>query len=195
MSKLKITTIAVALFIGTNVGFAQANSDKTIVEIAQGDENFSALVEAVVAQDLAATLSGAGPFTVFAPTNDAFTALPGYVALALNANPDLLTDILLYHVVAGSLKAEDVLANRTLTSLNNNQRLMVSARNGAKINQANIVATDVLASNGVVHVIDAVLIPNSVYEEARRQLTIQIRDLYTQLRDMYRDRAAAQSNR
>ncbi len=82
---------------------------QTIVEIAQGDEQFSSLVDSVVAEELVETLSSEGPFTVFAPTNDAFASLPGYAARALAAYPDALGDILLYHVVPGEFMAGDLL--------------------------------------------------------------------------------------
>ena len=132
---------------------------QTVVEIAQGDEQFSSLVDAVVAQDLAETLSGEGPFTVFAPTNEAFTSLPGYAVRLLEENPDALTDILLYHVVPGEFMATDVLGASTLeTAFGEDITVDASA---VTVSGAKIIATDVNASNGVVHVIDTVMLPPS----------------------------------
>lgn len=190
MSKLTYALVAIALCIGVQVPGVMA-ADQTIVEIAVGNEDFSSLVEAVVSQDLVEALSSAGPFTVFAPTNAAFAALPSFVGTALAAKPELLTDILLYHVVAGELDAAHVLSQRNLTALNEGRLMVRTNMNQPRINQANIVATDIEASNGVIHVIDGVLIPQSVYEESVRQLKIQIRDLYRQMRDIYQARAEA----
>lgn len=190
MLKLKYAVVALALFIGIQAHPALA-ADKTIVEIAVDNKDFSSLVDAVVSQNLADALSAKGPYTVFAPTNAAFTALPDFAGKALKAKPELLKDILLYHVVSGELKAADVLAQERLTTLNDRQ-LAVNLKAGApRVNQANITATDIDASNGVIHVIDSVLIPQSVYDEYDRQLNIQIRDLYKQLLELYTYRANA----
>jgi len=157
-------------------GLATSASAQTIVEVAQGDpDTFSSLVDAVVAQDLAETLSSAGPFTVFAPTNDAFANLPAYVAAVLGNNPDLLTDILLYHVVPGELSAADVLAVSSLETAQG-ESLHVFATPTPRINSANIIATNVAADNGVVHVIDKVLLPSKVYEAALFEASTQLRD-------------------
>lgn len=140
----------------------------TVVDVAVGNPQFSSLVGAVTAQDLAGTLSGAGPFTVFAPTNDAFAALPGFITRALQERPALLKDILLYHVVADDLDASEVLAARSLTTVGGD-RIAPNMRNGAPyINGSKITATDITADNGRVHVIDKVLIPRSVAIEAFR---------------------------
>jgi uncharacterized surface protein with fasciclin (FAS1) repeats len=134
--------------------------DQNIVEIAAGNSDFSTLVAAVQAAGLADTLSGAGPFTVFAPTNAAFAKLPaGTVETLLKPeNKDQLTAILTYHVVAGDVKAADVV---TLTTANtvNGKAVAIDTSNGVKINDATVTATDINASNGVIHVIDTVLLP------------------------------------
>ena len=142
----------------------------TVVDVAAGDDQFSTLVTAIQAADLAAPLSGEGPFTVFAPTNAAFAALPPEALSALlePENQDLLTEILTYHVVADDLGADSVIAASSLETLNGEVDVDV-VDEAVMVNQANIILTDVEASNGVIHVIDAVLIPDGVIEtlEAR----------------------------
>jgi uncharacterized surface protein with fasciclin (FAS1) repeats len=191
MSYLKtlVLSSAFALLIVASPASAQ-----TIVGVAQSDDSFSSLVDAVVAQDLVDTLNGDGPFTVFAPTNDAFAALPAYVSDVLAAEPELLTDILLYHVVPGELMAEDVLRERNLESALG-EHLRVNTRDGAKINSSNITATDIEADNGVVHVIDKVLIPQSVYRAALDDLREQLREIVRTLRDVQQDRVADRTGR
>jgi len=144
------------------------SSADTVVDIAVGNPQFSSLVSAVTSQDLAGTLSGTGPFTVFAPTNDAFAALPGFITRAVQEKPALLKDILLYHVVADDLDATEVLSSRMITTILGD-RITPNMRGGAPyINGSKITATDITADNGRVHVIDKVLIPRSVAIEAFR---------------------------
>jgi uncharacterized surface protein with fasciclin (FAS1) repeats len=137
-----------------------------VVQMAQSNPVFSVLVEAVVAADLAGPLSGAGPFTVFAPTNDAFSAALVELSTtkeALLANP-ALADVLTYHVVGGDVRAADVVAlskPAAVTTLQGSSfsvdaSLAITDGNGRK---ATLLATDVIASNGVIHVIDKVLLP------------------------------------
>jgi transforming growth factor-beta-induced protein len=137
-----------------------------IVAVASANPDFSTLVAAVQAAGLVETLQGPGPFTVFAPTNDAFDALPaGLVdALLLPENNAALAEILTYHVVAGTVLAADVTAGVVATVQGEN--LTISTDGGVKVNDANVVATDVIASNGVIHVIDAVIVPPSLDVEA-----------------------------
>ncbi len=134
---------------------------QTIVDIAVADGRFGTLVEAVVAAGLVETLSGAGPFTVFAPTDDAFAKLPAGTleSLLLPENKQMLTDILLYHVVPGSVKAADVV---TLTEAETALGKMVTVKvEGDKvfINDAQVIITDIVASNGIIHVVDTVILP------------------------------------
>ena len=137
-----------------------------VVQMAQLNPTFSVLVEAVVAANLATTLSGAGPFTVFAPTNDAFTAALAELTLTkaqLLASPGL-AGILTYHVVAGNVRAADVVALPKPASVTTLQTTAFTvgttlAITDARARSANLVATDVIASNGVIHVIDKVLLP------------------------------------
>ncbi|HMA79124.1 MAG TPA: fasciclin domain-containing protein [Candidatus Paceibacterota bacterium] len=191
MSYLKTLVVSGAF---TLLIIAAPASAQTIVGVAQSNDDFSSLVDAVVAQDLVDTLNGEGPFTVFAPTNDAFANLPTYVSDVLADEPELLTDILLYHVVPGELMAEDVLSERRLeTALGTH--LFVSARDGAKVNSANITATDIAADNGVVHVIDRVLIPQSVYQAVIEDLREQLREVVRTLREVQQDRVADRTGR
>lgn len=134
----------------------------TIVAVAQGNEDFSTLVAALTAAELVDALSGEGPFTVFAPTNAAFAALPAGLLdkLLLPENKDVLTKILTYHVVAAKVMAADVAAG-DVTSLEGST-FAITTEGGVKVNAANVTATDVAASNGVIHVIDAVIVPPSV---------------------------------
>lgn len=147
-----LASTAFAAALGTA---AQA---QTIVEIAAGNPDFSTLVAAVQAAGLVETLSGPGPFTVFAPTNAAFAALPeGTVDALLNDIPTL-TGILTYHVIPGAVMAADLTEGMTAATVNGAEVTFTLAE-GARINGANIVATDIQASNGVIHVIDAVILP------------------------------------
>jgi transforming growth factor-beta-induced protein len=135
---------------------------QTIVEIAVADERFSTLVAAVTAADLVETLSGEGPFTVFAPTNDAFAALPAGTVenLLLPENKQALIDILLYHVVSGKVMAADVVGLTSATTVLGKD-LTITVRDGKVFlnDTVEIIITDIEASNGVIHVIDAVLLP------------------------------------
>ena len=141
----------------------EAIFSETIVDLASKDPaNFSTLVAAINAAGLVETLNGEGPFTVFAPTNAAFAALPAGVldALLLPENKDALVKILTYHVVPGTVLAADIADGDVATV--EGQNVTLSTANGVTVNGANVVTADVLASNGVIHVIDAVLVPADV---------------------------------
>lgn len=139
-------------------------ANKNIVQTAQSLPDFSILVEAVVAADLQATLSGTGPFTVFAPTNAAFAALLSELGIsksALLADKALLTKVLTYHVVSGRVLKANVPVGTPITTVQGdtftvNAALAIADQRGRS---ANIVATDVLTSNGVIHVVDKVILP------------------------------------
>ncbi len=135
----------------------------TIVDVAAGNPDFSTLVAAVEAAGLAETLSGTGPFTVFAPTNAAFEALPAGVLdmLLLPENKETLTKVLTYHVVPGEVTSDKVTAGDVATV--EGSTIAITTEGGVKINgTATVTAVDVDASNGVIHVIDEVLIPAEV---------------------------------
>jgi transforming growth factor-beta-induced protein len=131
----------------------------TIVDIAVADGRFETLVAAIVAADLGSTLSGVGPYTVFAPTDDAFDKLPEGTIEALLDDIPALTDILLYHVVLGEVLAEEVVSLwYAETALGKDIEIRVVDGN-VFLNDAQVIITDIMADNGVIHVIDTVLLP------------------------------------
>jgi len=132
---------------------------KNIVEVASDNNDFSTLVTAVKAAGLAETLSGEGPFTVFAPTNDAFAKLPEGTVENLLKDKDKLTQILTYHVVPGKIMAKDVLNLKSAKTVQGGE-ISIDTNDGVKVDNANIIQTDIEASNGVIHVIDSVIMPN-----------------------------------
>ena len=146
---------------GVEVGGAMMVPSKNIVENAAGSSDHTTLVAAVKQAGLVETLSGTGPFTVFAPTNTAFSAIPKSTLESL-MKPEMkadLTKILTYHVVAGALKAADLKDGQELTTVQGG-KLKVSVKDGkVMINGANVTIADVISSNGVTHVIDGVLMP------------------------------------
>jgi uncharacterized surface protein with fasciclin (FAS1) repeats len=150
----------VAFAISLSTGMAGKGYQKDIVDTAVANEDFSTLVAAVKAAGLVDTLKSDGPFTVFAPTNDAFAKLPeGTVATLLKPeNKDKLVAILTYHVIPGKVMAKDVkpMAAKTVQG----EKVNFTKKYGkVKINDATIVATDIETSNGVIHVIDTVILP------------------------------------
>jgi uncharacterized surface protein with fasciclin (FAS1) repeats len=137
----------------------EAAATGTIVEVAT-ENGFSTLVTAVEAAGLTETLSGEGPFTVFAPTDEAFAALPEGTLDALLADTDALSDVLTYHVVSGDLKAADVVELDSVDTLQGEAIAITVEDDVVTLNgTAKIVTADVAASNGTIHVIDAVLTP------------------------------------
>ncbi len=133
---------------------------KNIVEIASENGDFSTLVAGVVAAGLADTLSGPGPFTVFAPTNEAFAKLPAGTLeeLLKPENKEKLAAILTYHVVAGKVMSTD-LSNGQKAATVNGQEVTITIGDGVQVDAATIAAADLEASNGVIHVVDSVLMP------------------------------------
>lgn len=146
---------------GVEVGGAMMVPSKNIVENAVGSSDHTTLVAAVKQAGLVETLSGTGPFTVFAPTNAAFDAIPKATLDGL-MKPEMkadLTKILTYHVVAGAVKAADLKDGQELTTVQGG-KLKVSIKDGVvMINNAKVTIADVVSSNGVTHVVDAVLMP------------------------------------
>ncbi len=141
-------------------------TDKNVVQVAQSNPQFSVLVEAVVAAGLTTTLSGPGPFTVFAPTNDAFVALLGELKLTkdqLLADKALLTKVLTYHVVSGRVLKAQVPVGTPITTLQGGKftvdATLAITDESTPPRKSNITATDIFATNGVVHVIDKVILP------------------------------------
>ena len=131
-----------------------------IVDIAVGAGNFSTLVIAVQEAGLVETLKGEGPFTVFAPTDEAFAKIPADQLQALLADKEALTEILTYHVVPGKVLAQDVVALNSATTVQGSN-IDIDTSNGVRVDSAKVVATDIVASNGVIHVIDTVIMPQS----------------------------------
>ena len=131
---------------------------KTVVELAVGAEATSTLVTAVKAAGLVDVLSGAGPFTVLAPTNEAFASLPEGALEGLLADPEALAEVLKAHVIAGKAKAETVVTLDEVETLNGTYSVKVSNGN-VSIGGATVVSTDLMAGNGVVHLIDKVILP------------------------------------
>ena len=137
------------------------NTPKTIVDVAAGNPDFSTLVAAVKAAGLVETLSSEGPFTVFAPTNEAFAKLPEGKVDSLLADVPMLKKILTYHVVAGKVMAADVVGLNSATTVQGDDVKIAVVDGKVKLNDsAMVTATDLEASNGVIHVIDTVLIPS-----------------------------------
>ena len=136
---------------------------KDIVDTAVAAGQFETLAAALGAADLVDTLKGEGPFTVFAPTDEAFAKLPaGTIETLLKPeNRDQLVAILTYHVVAGKVKAADVVKLSEATTVNGAKVAITVADGGVRVNDANVIATDIKASNGVIHVIDTVILPGS----------------------------------
>ena len=134
----------------------------SIVDIAAEDGRFQTLVAALAAAGLADTLAGDGPFTVFAPTDEAFARLPAGTVDALLADISALTDILLYHVVSGSVLAADVVGLDSATTLQGQPVSISIDGDSVLINDARVLITDIQAVNGTIHVIDSVLIPSGL---------------------------------
>jgi uncharacterized surface protein with fasciclin (FAS1) repeats len=160
---MKKSLLIAAAFVGTLVAtptVVLADAGKTIVGVASEAGQFKTLVAAVKAADLVETLNGAGPFTVFAPTDDAFAKLPAGTVedLLKPENKAKLKAVLTYHVIPGKIMAADVKTSNVKTV--NGKEVAVKAADGkVTIGGANVVKADVAASNGVIHVIDNVLIP------------------------------------
>ncbi|MEM8938302.1 MAG: fasciclin domain-containing protein [Bacteroidota bacterium] len=150
------------VLIGLSTLNVQAQ-DKNIVELAVGTESLSTLVTAVKAAGLVETLSGEGPFTVFAPTNDAFSNLPdGVLDMLLKPeNKDKLTAVLTYHVLGSKVMSADLEEGMKAGTVQGDE-ILVSLESGAQINDASVASADIVASNGVVHVIDKVILPPSM---------------------------------
>jgi len=158
---------AAVLVIGTSAALAGDTQDKMettmatadIIDTAVGAGQFNTLAKALTAAGLIDTLKGPGPFTVFAPTDAAFAKIPAAQLDALLADKAALTKVLTYHVVSGKIDAANVKTGQVKTvqgqSLN-----VTAAATGVTVNNANVVKTDVMASNGIIHVIDSVLMPN-----------------------------------
>ena len=152
---------SLAIFSRPQEARAEEAGKKTIVDIAVAGDNFKTLVAALKAADLVDTLKGDGPFTVFAPTDEAFAKLPAGTVddLLKPENKEKLAGILKYHVVAAKAMAKDVAGMSTAKTVNGKDVKLKSADGKVMVNDATVVKADIEASNGVIHVIDTVLMP------------------------------------
>lgn len=161
MKTIRIALAAVALAITVSHAHADEHADdhgRSVVDVARQAGGFTTLLTALDAAGLTETLSGAGPFTVFAPTDEAFAALPAGALESLLADPDALREVLVHHVVAGRAEAADVAGLASVTTLQGGT-LAISTADGVRVGNGRVIAADVAAANGVIHVIDAVLLP------------------------------------
>ncbi len=163
MKLSKITAGLFALLLAFSFSNTQAQN-KDIVELAVGTESLSTLVAAVQAGGLVETLQGDGPFTVFAPTNEAFAKLPEGVVenLLKPENKDALVAVLTYHVVPGKVKSTDLSDGMTAKTVEGSKITVDINYGKVMIDNANVTAANIMASNGVVHVIDTVILPPSI---------------------------------
>jgi len=160
MAKWMLVLVACSVALSAVVmAGSHAKQEKDIVDTAVAAGDFETLVAAVQAAGLVEVLKGDGPFTVFAPNDEAFAKLPEGTLDALLADPEALTAVLTYHVVAGRVMAADVVKLTSATTVQG-QDVRIDASSGVKVDGANVIATDVIASNGVIHVIDTVILPN-----------------------------------
>ncbi|MBT8334724.1 MAG: fasciclin domain-containing protein [Deltaproteobacteria bacterium] len=161
---MKIFTTIVALTVALMISvpaFSGSYKKKDIVDTAVSAGSFSTLVAAVTAADLVDTLKSAGPFTVFAPTDEAFAKLPAGTVEGLlkPENKEKLQAILLYHVVPGKVMASDVVKLSSAKTANDMQLAIMVDGKAVKVNDAQVIQTDIMTSNGIIHVIDTVMLP------------------------------------
>jgi uncharacterized surface protein with fasciclin (FAS1) repeats len=157
-SRLVVTLGVVALVVGSAGPARTAEPTKDIVTTAVEANSFNTLAKALDAAGLVETLKGPGPFTVFAPTDEAFAKLPPGTLEALLADKARLTKVLTYHVIPGAVMAADVTKMSSAKTVQG-QSVSITTRGGVKVDNANVVKTDIVATNGVIHVIDAVILP------------------------------------
>ncbi|MGH1486458.1 MAG: fasciclin domain-containing protein [Cellvibrionaceae bacterium] len=154
-----LLSVSLSLALITSVVAGSYAAKKDIVDIAASNDDFSTLVTAVSAAELVETLKGEGPFTVFAPTNDAFGKVPGDTLNALLGDKAALSNVLTYHVVAGKVMAADVVKLSSATTVQG-QNIGIKVKDGKVfVDGAQVISTDIEASNGVIHVIDSVILP------------------------------------
>ncbi len=149
---------AILVTVGIGASISYADMEKDIVDTAISAGTFNTLATALTEAGLVETLKGDGPFTVFAPTDEAFGKLPEEQLKAILADKELLTSILTYHVIPGKVMAKDVTGLESATTVQG-QDLTVDTSNGVMIDAAMVTTADIEASNGVIHVIDTVLVP------------------------------------
>ena len=174
MKKLMSLLLSLVLIMGIPT-FA---ADQDIVEIAVGNSDFSILVAALQKANLVGALQGEGPFTVFAPTNAAFEKLLSGLGITADQllNHPQLSEVLLYHVVSGQVLSTDLKDDMKAPTLNG-ENIMIDLSNGVKINDSNVVTADVMATNGVIHIIDTVLVPSTFVLSAEAEAPDTVVDI------------------
>jgi len=151
--------IAAVLFVGLINGASARNGQRDIVDTAVEAGAFKTLAKALQTAGLIDTLKGEGPFTVFAPTDEAFAKLPAGTVESLLNDPEKLRQILLYHVVPGRVLAKDVVKIKSAKTVQGSSIRVTASAAGVMVDDAHVVRTDIIASNGVIHVIDSVILP------------------------------------
>jgi uncharacterized surface protein with fasciclin (FAS1) repeats len=159
LKKLIVPALAALALVAWAVIPAPADTQKDIVDTAVSAGQFNTLAKALTEAGLVETLKGKGPFTVFAPTDEAFAKLPAGTLEALLKDKAKLTAVLTYHVVAGNVTASEVVKLTEATTVQG-QKVKITTMSGVMVNDAHVVKADVMASNGVIHVIDKVILPN-----------------------------------
>jgi uncharacterized surface protein with fasciclin (FAS1) repeats len=176
MKKAFVALIFVSML---SIGMSAAEDDeaKTIVETAIEADDFNTLVAAVEAAGLVDTLNGEGPFTVFAPTDEAFDNLFASVEIDMN-DTETLTEVLTYHVASGAIMAADVVNMTSIPTLQGGELTVEVTDEGVMVGGANVTATDIVCSNGVIHVIDAVLMPpaEEETEEMGEEMAVEVEE-------------------
>ncbi len=162
-SKIASLMLVGAMAVGITVfsmGAADHHEKKDIVDTAVAAGSFKTLAAALQAAGLVETLKGKGPFTVFAPTDEAFAKLPAGTVEALLKDKEKLTQILLYHVVAGNVMAKDVVKLKSAKTVQGSSVKINVSGGKVMVDNANVIKTDIATSNGVIHVIDSVILPH-----------------------------------
>ena len=159
ITKLMSLVLVIALSVAA-VAVPVKTHDKNIVDTAVATGSFTTLAKALEVAGLIDTLKGDGPFTVFAPTDAAFAKLPAGTVEALLKDPAKLKSILLYHVVSGKVTAADVVKLKSAKTVQGSSAKIMVRKGKVMVDKANVVKTDIMASNGVIHVIDTVILPH-----------------------------------
>jgi uncharacterized surface protein with fasciclin (FAS1) repeats len=160
LNKIKMSAMMIAVaFVLTALPVVANPDKKDIVDTAVGAGSFNTLVTAVKAAGLVETLKGNGPFTVFAPTDEAFAKVPKATLESLLADKEALKKVLLYHVVAGNVMAKDVVNLKEAKTVQGSAAKVTVKGGKVMIDNANVVKTDIACTNGVIHVIDSVILP------------------------------------
>lgn len=196
-SMKRYLAIAAMALVSISASAGTKETSKDIVDTAVSAGSFTTLAKALQAADLVETLKGAGPFTVFAPTDEAFAKFSqtSLEQLLKPENKDKLRAVLTYHVAPGRLAAQDVVKLNSLTTVNGQDLRIMAGQSGVKVNNANVTKTDIATSNGIIHVIDQVVIPDL----ADKAHVSKVRDLLARFEsnaaDMRRDAATLESKR